>query len=161
MITAGQVPSRSYSQATGRMTFAAKSCAISRMFCCSSVSVKSTMGCLGSCRMWLGESPSKASGGLEGTAHLTLQWVGGDHGFHVLPKGGSRPWVRAPISAISADSRSYARRRCASRWSLVSMVGIGGEPDPLTMDHETVPPKQILVGVGDTESADAIALGRV
>ena len=41
------------------------------------------------------------------------------------------------------------------------MVGAGDEMDPLTMDHETVPPKQILVGVGDMDSADAIALGRV
>ena len=42
MISCGHVPSRSYSQATGRISFSAKSCAISRMLCCSSVSVKST-----------------------------------------------------------------------------------------------------------------------
>ena len=40
----GQVPSRSYSQATGRISFSAKSCAISRRAICSSVSVKSTTG---------------------------------------------------------------------------------------------------------------------
>ncbi len=43
-ISCGQVPSRSYSQATGRISFSAKSCAISRMLFCSSVSVKSTTG---------------------------------------------------------------------------------------------------------------------
>ena len=42
MISCGQVPSLSYSQATGRISFSAKSCAISRMLFCSSVSVKST-----------------------------------------------------------------------------------------------------------------------
>ena len=42
MMSWGQVPSRSYSQATGRISFSAKSCAISRMLFCSSVSVKST-----------------------------------------------------------------------------------------------------------------------
>src|ERR1700722_3527567 len=41
-ISPGQVASRSYSHATGRISFSAKSCAISRMSCCSSVSVKST-----------------------------------------------------------------------------------------------------------------------
>src|SRR5829696_2239787 len=40
--SSGQVPSRSYSQATGRISFWAKSCAISRSAFCSSVSVKST-----------------------------------------------------------------------------------------------------------------------
>ena len=40
--SSGQVPSRSYSQATGRISFSAKSCAISRSAFCSSVSVKST-----------------------------------------------------------------------------------------------------------------------
>src|SRR5215213_4618251 len=39
---AGQSPSLSYSQATGRISFSAKSCAISRSAFCSSVSVKST-----------------------------------------------------------------------------------------------------------------------
>ena len=38
----GHVPSRSYSQATGRISFSAKSCAMSRSAFCSSVSVKST-----------------------------------------------------------------------------------------------------------------------
>src|SRR5436305_2992389 len=42
MISWGQMPSLSYSQATGRISFSAKSCAISRMLFCSSVSVKST-----------------------------------------------------------------------------------------------------------------------
>ncbi len=42
MISCGQVPSLSYSQATGRISFSANSCAISRMLFCSSVSVKST-----------------------------------------------------------------------------------------------------------------------
>src|SRR3954452_4149397 len=42
-ISSGQVPSRSYSQATGRISFSAKSCAISRSAFCSSVSVKSTI----------------------------------------------------------------------------------------------------------------------
>src|ERR1700759_4346895 len=41
-ISPGQVPSLSYSEATGRISFSAKSCAISRMLFCSSVSVKST-----------------------------------------------------------------------------------------------------------------------
>src|SRR3954469_5673162 len=41
-ISCGHVPSRSYSQATGRISFTAKSCAISRSAFCSSVSVKST-----------------------------------------------------------------------------------------------------------------------
>src|SRR5947208_3335129 len=40
--SSGQVPSLSYSQATGRISFSAKSCAISRNAFCSSVSVKST-----------------------------------------------------------------------------------------------------------------------
>ena len=40
--SSGQVPSLSYSQATGRISFSAKSCAISRSAFCSSVSVKST-----------------------------------------------------------------------------------------------------------------------
>src|SRR5436190_23992525 len=44
--SSGQVPSLSYSQATGRISFSAKSCAISRSAFCSSVSVKSTTGCL-------------------------------------------------------------------------------------------------------------------
>src|SRR5215217_1055661 len=43
-MSSGQVPSRSYSQATGRISFSAKSCAISRRAFCSSVSVKSTIG---------------------------------------------------------------------------------------------------------------------
>ena len=42
-IACGQVPSLSYSQATGRISFSAKSCAISRRAICSSVSVKSTI----------------------------------------------------------------------------------------------------------------------
>src|SRR4051794_16399769 len=42
MISCGQVPSLSYSQATGRISFSAKSWASSRRFFCSSVSVKST-----------------------------------------------------------------------------------------------------------------------
>ena len=42
MMSCGQVPSLSYSQATGRISLSAKSCAISRRFFCSSVSVKST-----------------------------------------------------------------------------------------------------------------------
>src|SRR3954470_18278214 len=41
-ISCGHVLSRSYSQATGRISLAAKSCAISRSATCSSVSVKST-----------------------------------------------------------------------------------------------------------------------
>src|ERR1700722_19157904 len=41
-ISPGQVASRSYSHATGRISFSAKSCAISHMSCCSSLSVKST-----------------------------------------------------------------------------------------------------------------------
>ena len=44
MISWGQVPSLSYSHATGRISFSAKSCAMSRRFFCSSVSVKSTIG---------------------------------------------------------------------------------------------------------------------
>ena len=40
--SSGHVPSRSYSHATGRISFAAKSCAISRSAFCSSVRVKST-----------------------------------------------------------------------------------------------------------------------
>src|SRR5882762_8413003 len=43
MISCGHVPSLSYSQATGRISPAAKSCAISRRAFCSSVSVKSTI----------------------------------------------------------------------------------------------------------------------
>ena len=43
MMSCGQVPSLSYSQATGRISLTAKSCAISRRFFCSSVSVKSTI----------------------------------------------------------------------------------------------------------------------
>src|SRR5215217_1111245 len=42
--SSGHVPSRSYSQATGRISLTAKSCAISRSALCSSVSVKSTIG---------------------------------------------------------------------------------------------------------------------
>src|SRR3954447_10654418 len=42
MTSCGQVPSLSYSQATGRISFSAKSCAMSRRFFCSSVRVKST-----------------------------------------------------------------------------------------------------------------------
>src|SRR4051812_7472933 len=42
MISCGHVPSRSYSHATGRISFSAKSCAISRSAFCSSVRVKST-----------------------------------------------------------------------------------------------------------------------
>ena len=41
-ISSGHVPSLSYSQATGRISFSAKSCAISRRASCSSVRVKST-----------------------------------------------------------------------------------------------------------------------
>src|SRR3954467_12025316 len=41
-ISCGQVPSLSNSQATGRISFSAKSCAMSRSAFCSSVSVKST-----------------------------------------------------------------------------------------------------------------------
>src|SRR5205807_8212586 len=44
MMSCGQVPSRSYSHATGRISLTAKSCAISRRLRCSSVSVKSTIG---------------------------------------------------------------------------------------------------------------------
>src|SRR3954447_4350045 len=44
MTSCGQVPSLSYSQATGRISFSAKSCASSRRFFCSSVRVKSTIG---------------------------------------------------------------------------------------------------------------------
>src|SRR3954466_5631672 len=47
MISCGHVPSLSYSHATGRISLAAKSCAISRSAFCSSVRVKSTT-CLGS-----------------------------------------------------------------------------------------------------------------
>jgi hypothetical protein len=47
MTSMGQVPSRSYSQATGRISFSAKSCASSRRAFCSSVSVKSTTALLG------------------------------------------------------------------------------------------------------------------
>src|SRR4051812_12423761 len=43
--SAGQSPSLSYSQALGRISLAAKSCAISRNAFCSSVSVKSTTCC--------------------------------------------------------------------------------------------------------------------
>ncbi len=43
MMSAGQVPSLSYSHATGRISFAAKSCAISRSAFCSFVSVNSTI----------------------------------------------------------------------------------------------------------------------
>src|SRR5271165_3355564 len=43
MMSSGQVPSLSYSQATGRISLTAKSCANSRRFFCSSVSVKSTI----------------------------------------------------------------------------------------------------------------------
>ena len=42
MISWGQVPSLSYSQATLRISFSAKLCAISRRSFCSSVRVKST-----------------------------------------------------------------------------------------------------------------------
>jgi hypothetical protein len=42
MMSCGQVPSLSYSQALGRISFSAKSCASSRNAFCSSVSVKST-----------------------------------------------------------------------------------------------------------------------
>src|SRR3954452_7389179 len=42
MISSGQVPSLSYSQATGRISFSAKECASSRRSFCSSVRVKST-----------------------------------------------------------------------------------------------------------------------
>src|SRR3954463_399295 len=45
-ISWGQVPSRSYSHATGRISFAANSCAISCSAFCSSVSVKSTTVCV-------------------------------------------------------------------------------------------------------------------
>src|SRR3954471_5936056 len=41
--SSGQVPSLSYSHATGRISLAAKSCAISRNAFCSSVRVKSTI----------------------------------------------------------------------------------------------------------------------
>ena len=43
MIACGQIESLSYSQATGRISLTAKSCASSRSAFCSSVSVKSTM----------------------------------------------------------------------------------------------------------------------
>ena len=43
MITSGQVPSLSYSHATGRIAFSAKSWASARMFSCSSVRVKLTI----------------------------------------------------------------------------------------------------------------------
>ena len=42
-ISSGQVLSRSYSQATGRISFSAKSCATSRMLRCSSVREKSSI----------------------------------------------------------------------------------------------------------------------
>src|SRR3954452_9525101 len=42
MMSCGQSPSLSYSHATGRISFSAKSCAMSRRFFCSSVRVKST-----------------------------------------------------------------------------------------------------------------------
>src|SRR3954471_11713485 len=42
MMSCGHAPSLSYSQATGRISFSAKSCAMSRRFFCSSVRVKST-----------------------------------------------------------------------------------------------------------------------
>src|SRR5205809_3096638 len=52
----GHEPSLSYSQATGRISFAAKSCAISRSAFCSSVSVKSTTVCS------LGCEPARLTG---------------------------------------------------------------------------------------------------
>jgi hypothetical protein len=48
MIACGQVASRSYSQATGRISLAAKSCASSRSAHCSSVNEKSIIGPSGS-----------------------------------------------------------------------------------------------------------------
>src|SRR3954453_12165761 len=53
----GHVPSLSYSQATGRISFSAKLCASSRMSFCSSVSVKSTTGAPCSQRGRGGASP--------------------------------------------------------------------------------------------------------
>src|SRR3954463_5746308 len=57
MTSWGHVPSLSYSQATGRISFSAKLCASSRMSFCSSVSVKSTTGAPCSQRGRGGASP--------------------------------------------------------------------------------------------------------
>src|SRR4051794_21586044 len=67
MMSCGHVPSRSYSHATRRISFAAKSCAISRSAFCSSVRVKST-----TFLQLLGKS---------GTTRLTGQSTEGTQGY--------------------------------------------------------------------------------
>src|SRR3954452_11700712 len=66
-MSSGQVPSLSYSHATRRISFAAKSCAISRSAFCSSVRVKST-----TFLQLLGKS---------GTTRLTGQSTEGTQGY--------------------------------------------------------------------------------
>src|SRR3954468_11369937 len=73
MMSWGQVPSLSYSHATGRISFSAKSCASSRRFFCSSVRVKSTT---------VVESPSKEAAWAATRASLTRQSMTWRHGTH-------------------------------------------------------------------------------
>src|SRR5215208_5202587 len=74
--SSGHVPSLSYSQATGRISLTAKSCAISRSAFCSSVRVKSTIG-------W-------------GQLQFQIDWsVNNLSGVYPLTSSGERPFASA------------------------------------------------------------------
>src|SRR3954470_15626180 len=80
MIACGHVPSLSYSQATGRISLVAKSCASSRSAFCSSVTVKSTTAALLSGRLTGQSIDVEPESTAPGDACVNL----GDHGAYGL-----------------------------------------------------------------------------
>src|ERR1700729_4248725 len=98
MMSCGQVPSLSYSQATGRISFSAKSWAISRRFFCSSVSVKSTM-------VWC--SP-RTDAGFRLTSQSIVASKGSEGPLSLVPRARTRGIAQNGISA--AKTIGVARR---------------------------------------------------
>ena len=116
MMTSGHVPSLSYSHATGRISFSAKSWAISRMFSCSSVRVKSTI------------VVPRFIGGLGGLCLITLLAPPSPPGLtseSPRDKGGGK--TRRILGAkVGRSPNAYLRRK---PWSIHSGMSSGKKPD--------------------------------
>src|SRR3954466_8506265 len=117
-ISSGHVPSRSYSQATGRISFSAKSCAISRSALCSSVSVKSTIGFSGSQIDWSVNSYGKGTYPVGQQQEL---WPFGRVGLETSTAALREAWARilsgyAPLGLLGSAMRDLSAPRELVHW---------------------------------------------
>ena len=163
MMSCGHVPSLSYSQATGRISLTAKSCAISRRFFCSSVSVKSTMfsgdllmGCAGRATAKMIDWSVNPAG------RVAKAWRSGNNHVCRTSVFGRERFPSRGLSVLAMLVGAVARLTCSARrqhsYDHIGDGGFSGEGESLRgrarrAGADSIPPPTRGAGAGNPADA--------